>query len=167
MKNRRSRKLIESFGGRVMAFRNLPIPAQLAMAWYMAVDGEAWELPPEQVSDETSLLEITRDFSEMLPWFIKKYGSKRFGYVEIPMEVLTKQVMRDQWMKEDMPNLKDFEQYHRWYVRQGGMPDHPLTDLWPVILSTNYEEETLEDGWHRLHDYYRKGVEIVPAVYFP
>ena len=131
----------------------------------MAVDGEAWELPAEY--EGYGLRPIKREFRSMLPWFKKTYGSKKFGYVEIPMEVLTDEVMRDEWMSSDMPGMKDFEQYHRWYLKQGGMPDHPTTQLWPVILSSDYEEETLQDGWHRLHDYYRKGIEIVPAVYFP
>jgi hypothetical protein len=132
-----------------MPFRELPIPAQLAVASYMA--------------------EITRDFCSTLPWLQKKYGSKRIGYVEIPMEVLTGAVMQDEAVQAELPGTteEDFELYHRWYMKQGDMPDHPTTELWPVILSSDYDEETLQDGWHRFHDYYRKGVEMVPAVYFP
>jgi hypothetical protein len=166
MRSTRTKKLIQTFGGEVMQFRNLPIPAQLAIAWYMAVDGEAWELPSEYY--QASVQELKElGFRSFLPWIRRKYGSKKFGYVEIPMEVLIKQVMRDEWMKEDFHQMKDFEQYHRWYVKQGGMPNHSTTQLWPVILSSDYNEETLQDGWHRLNDYYRKGVEVVPAVYFP
>lgn len=62
--------------------------------------------------------------------------------------------------------FRDFDEYHEWYVSQGKMPDHPTAALWPVILSST-PDETLQDGWHRLHDYYRKGIEMVPAVYFP
>lgn len=151
----------------MMPFRELSAPARLAIAQYMAVDGEAWNLPHELHPYATSAAKIKREFRSMLPWLTKKYGSERFGYVEIPMDVLTEAVMDDELMKTDMPNMQTFDQYHKWYAAKGRMPSHPTTDLWPVILSSDYEEETLQDGWHRLHDYYRKGVEDVPAVYYP
>lgn len=166
MASTRNKRLIRRFGGRMMPFRELPVPAQLAIAWYMAVDGEAWELPPQFVPYHVSVQKITREFRSMLPWFRKEYGSKRFGYVEIPTDVLTDEVMEDVWMAEDLPPMRDFEEYHRWYVGQKHMPDHPATGRWPVILS-GFEDETLQDGWHRLHDYYRKGAEMIPAVYYP
>jgi hypothetical protein len=39
--------------------------------------------------------------------------------------------------------------------------------LWPVTLETTYPEDgTLFDGWHRFHDYYRKGVKEVPFAWY-
>lgn len=156
MASPRNKRLIRCFGGEVMPFRDLPVPAQLAIAHYMAVDGEAWKLPPV----------FEREFRSMLPWFRKKYGAKKFGYVEIPMEILTDAIMDDEYMAIDRPDLRTFDEYHRWYVQKGGIPDHPETGRWPVILSS-MDEQTLQDGWHRLHDYYRKGAEVIPAVYYP
>lgn len=156
--------MIRRFGGRVMPFRELPAPARLAIAHYMAVDGEAWELPPEYAPYEVSVRKIRRDFRSMLRWFTEEYGAKRFGYVEIPMDVLAETVMQDEEMQQS--SFRDFDDYHRWFVSQGHMPDHPRTARWPVILST-FPDETLQDGWHRLHDYYRQGAKTIPAVYYP
>ena len=38
-------ELIRNHGGVVVPFSQLPTAAQLAMSYYMAVNGEAWELP--------------------------------------------------------------------------------------------------------------------------
>lgn len=145
-----------------MPFRNLPRPAQLAMAFYMAVDGEAWPLPPKYVPYEVSFRTIKRDFPSMLPWFVKEYGDRKFGYVEIPTEILIREIMADADIEDQ---FKEFADYHRWYVKHGPMPRHEPRNRWPVILSSE-EDETLQDGWHRFHDYVRQGAEIIPALYY-
>ncbi len=156
MVSRRNKALVRKYGGKVMPFQSLPLPAQLAAAHYMAIDGEAWEVPPD--------FDRKKDFKSLLPWFRGKYGTKKFGYVEIPTEVLTAEVMKDD---EEVGRFKDFDEYHRWYIGlPGGIPNHPKKDRWPVILSS-FEEETLQDGWHRLHTYYHQGAEMIPALYYP
>jgi hypothetical protein len=35
-----------------------------------------------------------------------------------------------------------------------------------VILSSS-DDETLQDGWHRLHSYVRAGHADIPAVFYP
>ena len=42
--------------------------------------------------------------------------------------------------------------------------DHGNSVL-PVILSFD-NEELIEDGWHRFHSYYMKGLKNVPVVVF-
>ncbi len=155
MASKRNKRLIAQYGGKVMPYRDLPVPAQLAIGWYMTVDGEAWKVPP--------------DFSErplkaVLPWLVRRYGSTRIGYVEIPTKALMDVISEDEEFGER--GIRDFDDYHEWFISQGGMPDHPRKGRWPVILSS-FEEETLQDGWHRLHDYYSKGAKKIPAVYFP
>lgn len=162
MLSKRNRALVREFRGRVMPFRKLPVSAQLAIAWYMAVDGEAWELPPEYPPYGVSFEKIKREFTSMRPFFVKTYGRKKFGYVDVPTEALVEAVMQD----EEMDRFPSFEEYHRWYVSQGHMPRHGPRDRWPVILSS-YNEETLQDGWHRFHHYIRQGARMIPAVYYP
>jgi hypothetical protein len=128
----------------------------------MALDGEAWDLPPEY--NQASVQGIMREFRSMLSWFTKEYGSQLFGLVEIPMDVLAKTIMRDDVLARE--SFRDFDEYHEWYISGFGIPNHPKTSRWPVILS-GFPEETLQDGWHRLHVYYRQGARTVPAVYFP
>lgn len=79
-----------------------------------------------------------------------------WGYVEIPVEAL-KQAIGGM---EDHP---DFESYHQWYTTGGDIPDYSNAD-YAVILDNIYEEEVILDGWHRFHDYVRKGVKNIPAV---
>lgn len=158
MLSKRNRALVREFGGRVMAFRSLPRPAQLSIAHYMAIDGEAWGLPDDYAPHTVSV----QKFPSMLPFFIKKHGSKKFGYIEIPTDVLIDMVMQD----EGMDRFGNFEEYHRWYVSQGHMPEHAPRSRWPVILSSE-DDETLQDGWHRFHDYVRQGARMIPAVYYP
>ena len=44
--NRRAAKLIRQHAGEIRKYEDLPQEAQLALAHYMAIDGEAWELAP-------------------------------------------------------------------------------------------------------------------------
>lgn len=128
------------------------------MAWYMSVDGEAWEQAPD----------LKRDILDVLPWYRKEYGAQRFGYVELP----TKEVIDAIWdVDEDLRNEFDtVNEWIKWYLESGGggVPDHASSNRWPVILSGDaFEGEVLQDGWHRLSDYIRKGARVIPALYYP
>lgn len=162
MPSARNKKMIREFGGEVMPYRDLPEPAQLAIAWYMAADGEAWEIPEEYKG--VSPGDFRSLFPEMMPFFIKKHGSKKFGYVEIPTGVLIDAVMENPDMRSQ--GMTSFEDYHRWYSKHSTIPQHSTKNRWPVILSSE-DDETLQDGWHRLHGYIRQGAKVIPAVYYP
>lgn len=162
MASKRNKALIKKYGGEVMPYQSLPLPAQLAVAHYMAIDGEAWKFP--EGTENWSVAKVKKELPGLLPYFRGKYGKKRFGYVEIPTEALVAEVMKDE---EAGARFPDFDQYHEWYIRMpGGIPNHPKKNRWPVILSS-FEEETLQDGWHRLHTYYSQGADVIPAVYYP
>ena len=45
--NKLVQALIRKHKGKVMTYRRLPAPAQLAVLHYMAVDGNHWSPPPE------------------------------------------------------------------------------------------------------------------------
>lgn len=90
--------------------------------------------------------------------FVREQGVKispqsRWGYVEIPVEALI-QVIGGR-------EFSNFEEYHQWYV-QADMPNHAKAD-YAVILDHD-PDEVIYDGWHRFHDYVRKGVKLIPAV---
>jgi len=98
---------------------------------------------------------------EYLPYPLK--ASYRIG--EVPMEVIASLVMKFAGDDVEWDANGTFEEYHKWYVSgcvADEMPDHPTHDRWPVILNS---EEVLLDGWHRFHDYYRKGAKMVPVVW--
>lgn len=164
MANRRVRKMIRDYGGEVMRFDELPKPAQLAIAHYMAIDGEAWELPERYRPFGVSVKHLKKSLPDMLPHFRDLYGHKKFGYVKIPMSELAASIMQD----EDIRNEYDtFDEYHDWFISGGDIPKHTTKDPRPVILDTVNDFETLEDGWHRLHRYYELGMRTIPAVYYP
>ena len=56
------------------------------------------------------------------------------------------------------------DDYAAWYAEATDVPDHGPDQRWPVLLSDN-DEETLVDGWHRLHSYLRAGHADIPCVF--
>jgi hypothetical protein len=58
-----------------------------------------------------------------------------------------------------------WEAYANWYAKNGDVPVYPEAERWPVILSSS-DEETLDDGWHRMHAYIASEHLTVPAVFF-
>jgi len=164
MRNERVWRLIKTYGGHQVPYAELSAPAQLAIAHYMAIDGEAWGLPEWAADPSVSVKTLQRRLSEMLPYFRAHHGKLPFGYVEIPMHALEATMMQDQDIGRDFP---DFKSYHRWFARSAGrMARHVTRSPWPVILDTSNPEETLQDGSHRLHRYHDLGFKTVPAVYY-
>jgi hypothetical protein len=179
------RAMVEGHGGRMVAMRDLPPAYQMAAAQYMSLAGEAWDLPPlleewlplhwveftaDRARTERSLLEHQRLFAEEfpkhMPFYVERYGAATFGVVEVPITAMIALIMTGDHMEHYDGS---WERYHAWYVGQGYMPDYDVSKpLWPVWIDINgCDDQLLEDGWHRFHDYARKGVQVVPAIYFP
>lgn len=157
-------------GAQVVKFRNLPKAAQLALVHYMAVNGEAWELAPQLEPDHKPGWKQNREswasyLSKTLPFYIQRYGDYRIGYAPcIPTERLTAAVMRNPVLAGDFESWAD---YHKWYVTNMDMPTYQVVRnrMWPVILSS-YDDETLQDGWHRLNHYIQRGAECIPGLFY-
>jgi len=81
---------------------------------------------------------------------------KSFGYGVVPMDVLTDEI-------KDRMGYDSFEEYHDEYS-SGFVPDHGDSIL-PIILDFD-NDELIEDGWHRFHSYYKKGLKRVSVVVF-
>lgn len=146
----------------IVAFRNLAEPYQLALVHYMAVDGEAWDALSE-VPYGASADEIRNAIIGALPQYVGRYGDCQFGVVALPVGDVLRSVMQDEEIRDA---FSDWAHYHAWYLGCGDVPEHGPTDRWPVILS-GYDDETLQDGWHRLHSYVRAGHSDIPAVFYP
>lgn len=174
-------KLISRNKGEVLKYRDLPKEAQLAIAQYMAVDGEAWlfedtvlfeglEDRPVGCSPADSLRiqdrnqnKIAGQIEEILPTIIERKGDSEFGIVD----VLTKELIREMWGTNSLlvEEYDTFEEYHEWFVSSdsGYMRDNPT---WPVILSS-FDDELLQDGWHRFHSYVKIGAEKITCIWYP
>ncbi len=166
-------RIVELVGDRcsIQKFADLPKPYQLAIIWYMAVDGDAWDEVDRSSWDEAGVgsmshLEreeyLKRSLIELLPSYVNVYGNTLFGSVLLDAETLKNSVMNDEEISDSYSSWDD---YHNWYL-SGGVPTYPDNERWPVILSSD-DFETILDGWHRFHSYARDGAVEVGAVFFP
>lgn len=78
-----------------------------------------------------------------------------WGYVELPVDVLKNEIGGN-------GEYDSFDEYHKWYIDGGDIPNYIGTQF-AVILGDD-EDEVLLDGWHRFHDYVRKGEKVIPAI---
>jgi hypothetical protein len=95
-------------------------------------------------------------------YFVDEAGANvpataKFGYALIPTEALAAAIGGGS--DGDWP---DFPTYHQWYLDQGHMPDY-TKQAFAVILDAD-DDEVIWDGWHRFHDYVRKGFKTIPCV---
>jgi hypothetical protein len=79
-----------------------------------------------------------------------------YGYAIVPMQVMKDSIMRFGDLADDHD---DFDSYHEWYRNGPDMENHQ--QVYPIILG----HEIIQDGWHRFHDYVRKGLTEVPTVW--
>lgn len=164
----------------ILKFKNLPRPAQLAISWYMAVDGEAWadvwgdiEFPhfsnsfgnPDYHSKMRELLEGA------LPTLVDEYGDMEFGIGNWPTKDIVKSIAHDENIIVDQSVEQTIEGYQpgrelgialKGYYKSS----YPQEDRWPVILS-NFDDETLQDGWKRFSLYTHSGYTETPVVFYP
>lgn len=89
----------------------------------------------------------------------------RIGVVTIPMQALVLQVMGDPSQRNG--DFECFAQFHREFLadNKGRVPHYK--QRWPIILSGNgWSRQTIVDGWHRFHAYYRANAKNVFALWY-
>jgi hypothetical protein len=167
--------LIQGHESQILRFHQLPAPARLALIQHMAVDGEAWSQTGglseaihthlcSRSNDEQATKQWEKTLSRFLPHYTKRYAHEIFGYLPaLPIAALTACILKD---ADFQGNYQRWDKYHQWYstfpLKHAATGPEP----WPVILS-GFADETLEDGWERLHRYYQQGRETVPALFYP
>ena len=119
------------------------------------------QLPPHY---QESIREYTAEGFPEDGEFAPHVAKYLFRIGDVPTEVMVREISRVQGGRGE--TSQDFDEYHKEYVEMGPMPTHGPENRWPVTLSPYYEEEVLQDGWHRFHDYYRKGHDSIPVVEF-
>jgi hypothetical protein len=149
--------MIAQYGGREVAYRDLPEGAQRALFQYMAIDGEAW------------------DVDDGLNGCISKHGGRLFGYMEVPMGAIRVAFERSPMQCDDDDDLPfdvpgGFDRWVQWYAKDGAIPDHG-DSVWPVILGgkkeiEKWEDGLISDGSHRLCSYALHGSKSVPCIYY-
>lgn len=149
------RRLTKKYGGRRVRFKNLSLPYQLAIAHYMAIDGEAWVAGCGFVYGGV----YGKELKQALPELREKHGKEKFGIVTIPTKALIAEIVQDNEFFHT-----SFEEYHQWFLSFDDVPEHSRRNRWPVILGC-FDLETLQDGWHRLHCYFQQRARVIPCVY--
>jgi len=96
-----------------------------------------------------------------------------YGIATIPMKVATEECMRCFGQEvhgydRDQKVHGSFELYHKWYINNDPTDERLVfhKEMWPVILSP-YDDEWLQDGWHRFHSYYAQKQKKVPILMYP
>ena len=159
--------------GKTMAFKDLPMGAKMAMIWYMAINGGAWETPDnvgdikfnwaakKGITKETEL-KYQRFLQRNMAWFDKRYGNKRFGLAMVPREEYEKSLLANFKKNPEMTHLHTKEAFLEEFK---GVGVNHKTAAWPVIFST-FPEELIQDGWHRQHCYLSKKFPVIPCLYY-
>jgi hypothetical protein len=156
-------KLVGQTGYEIKKFGDLDVPSQKAIIWYMAIDGEAWDLLGEVGRQEFGDYDgLHRAVAKEIPKYVAKYGNKKFGVASIPADV-----MKAAWLE----NMVAIGAYGSWEAYQKAtasraLPQHPPTDRWPSILGSEHDE-VLQDGWKRCASYMEAGHTDIPVVFYP
>jgi len=181
--SKRNILLAKKHGAVVVPFKDLHVSHQVAIAHYMAIDGEAWsvmgnlekdfeKIRPGNYSNtakwEKFQKEIIRLLTLSIGEYIKKYGKVKFGMVNLPIKVAKELSFKKCNVYDDDGNrdgFSSFDEYHKWYIENGGIPHHSKANPFPCILSS-FNDELFQDGWHRFHRYCQLGMKFIPCVYF-
>ena len=78
----------------------------------------------------------------------------------VPADDLKARIMAD---PDLAANWSDFAAYHAWYLSCGDVPEHATR--WPVIAAQPGEGAALDDGWHRVHHYFRSGDPTIQVLH--
>lgn len=164
----------------ILKFRDLPAPYQMAMAWYMAIDGEAWcdvldgiDVVPYENSFSNPIYHETwkKHLEQKMPEFVDLYGDVEFGVGLWPTADIAKTIAADEHIIADTPEDVTIASYAKGRPLGTSMQnyhkhEYPEEGRYPVILSS-FDEETLQDGWKRFSLYARSGFEMTPVIFYP
>ena len=168
-------RLIRENDGQVFEYKDLPRTAQLAIAQYMAIDGEAWEVEPhldrifhspwmgsspKNIDYKRRETRIKKTLEKYLHWYIEQYGHERYGLVYIPTQQLIGAVTET--CRQDDPAF-EFQDCIKY--RSKSEEKHNFCE-WASILSC-FPDETLQDGWTRFFNGVRAGKEKIECVWYP
>jgi len=110
---------------------------------------------------------IVDNLKKALPEIVKGKADSEYGLVTVPTKDLI-----DAWAEIDSDAVQDFsgdfDAYHAWYQSHRGESNRGGGDnpTWPVILS-DFEDEILQDGWHRFHQYIANGAKKIACLWYP
>lgn len=130
------------------------------------LDKGEWRKPPAwdvwmRDSPHRSKNQENRCLKRSMSFFRFYYGRRMFGTCVVSMKMLCDTIMSNDFNDCDMP-FKTFSEYHSYYASYNPIPNHK--EHWPVVLC-DYTGQSLKDGYHRLHCYYKRGLKRVKCIY--
>jgi len=128
----------------------------------MVTDGYSSDWNCDLIEEASDASEYKAKLQAALPHFVESNGDSTWGMACIPVERMKAAIMAD---AEIADSWASWEDYSKWYMA-GGVGAHSNEDRCASLLS-NHDDETLQDGWHRLHCYIAAGNVDVPVVFFP
>lgn len=99
-------------------------------------------------------------------------GHRLIGVAQVSLVTLCNQVMNDPDRRKSFSSMDD---YHQFFCRKDieGTLVKPWKNTWPIVLSgRGRDRETIVDGWHRFHTYFRRhrnapsGVRSIPVIWY-
>jgi hypothetical protein len=142
----------------ISAFKDLPLPFKKAIAWYMVVDGDAWE----EVRDfaDADFEEAAEMRAEFISEVDRLYGDVRFVHGTQSPENIMNVVLTDPVFAEDKTILDGRRQHEV----------QPFNERFPVIMADDNIEDpaaqTIQDGWTRLATYLTHQYDAIPIVLY-
>jgi len=127
----------------------------------MAIDGEAWEVKVEACGIG-SPSKLVAALKRALPGLSRTHAGVLFGRAMLKASVLKRALLASESSLAE--GIRTWPDYLTRLSHAG--VEHPRTNRWPVILS-GFEDEVLQDGWHRMGCYLQRGDRLIPAVFYP
>jgi hypothetical protein len=150
----------------VIPFAQLSEAHQMAIAWYMVVDGSAWGGPDLHPSTPDALEQLQAS----LPFYVEHNGDELIGVTTITAKQAKDAVMSDHNPLNGKTRAEEcgsFKKYHQQFLEQNLVWAYDADNRWPVILAQDLYIDTLADGYVRLHSYLRSGHTDIPVIFFP
>lgn len=148
---------VAPYDPQIKLFKDLTKEQRAAIIVYM-VDG-AWDDVLEDIPVYPS------SFDEVLKYdslFVERYGSKRFGVVDIPIDAMKAALaLTSGWIESGSGDVDTY------YQENPELSSDYSSNEWPVILSDDYfPEELLQDGWHRFNVYIQRDLPMIPCIFY-
>lgn len=148
------KKLFKQYGGKKYKLSELSVPCQKAIIHYFAWDGEAWDI----IDDTNS----TKDINNNLDKYIKKYGNQKFGYVELPLDIVDKHLFDG--TENEGKRASEVKGFLTWTHRSHGA--RTSNEIQPIFLSSVGVDDMglIEDGWNRVSWYIKNKIDPIPCI---
>ena len=146
-------KWAKKFQHKTYRFKDLPQESKDAVVLYMM---------GSRAEKKDAKANFGVPFQKLVKEFELDNGGARFSLYFIPMGDIAKRF--EELHLQDF-GVDSFDEFQKQYGDAEYVPEHK-NKSWPIILDDDNPGEFMQDGWHRLHSYWKSGLKSVPAIEF-